>query len=804
MRYEARRESAAPAAAGLLLGISLARESLIGARWLPPLALLLIALGLIRRGSNPRVAAIMFLVAACSIGFWHGARDSDARSRRTAWLPEPGVAIERHFVGLVQGAVEPGSEGERLLRARLVPEGRTESDSWVNVRLRIEPSDGAAMQVVDAFATGDRIRVWARVRVPRSPGNPGGRDFAEQLRAQGVEATGTVGSVHFIDRIERGRWGARRAADRVRQWARSRLDRMLNLDGSARPLLGAMLLGDRALLGQEWQRVLRRSGTAHLASISGLHVGMLLGVIHTLTSRFGKRGWGRFSISCVVLSGFALAVGSRVSVWRAVLGAGIWLGGRSLGREGSPMHNLLLVAAALAWFRPESASGAGFQLTLLAVAGILLYAEPIQRALPLPAPIGIAPAVTLSAALATAPVVAWHFGWLAPVGVLANLAAVPLCAASLLSALAAVLCADLPWVGFGVATACEASAAGLGWVAETASSWDAGSIAVARPSTWVLCVHYGLLAGARLPWPRPVVRQTLGGLLALSIAWVHLGAPPPRASGITEARVLDVGQGLSVALFGPTGGTLLFDAGGGAAGRFDPGERVVAPFLLERGVRRVDLLVLSHGDVDHAGGAMALFEALEVGELWLGPHGRRSPLIRHVAEEARSRGVAIRLAEAGATSHLFGIPLRVLGPDRRWSGPGTNDGSVVLVAGEAPSRLLLPGDLGSRGERELLASGQALRAEALIVGHHGSRNGTANAFLRAVRPDRAIVSAGFRNPFGHPHPALVERVRRANARLLRTDLHGAVRLLSTPRGWSVDSYRPERIQNVRTPAAARR
>jgi len=794
--------SAAPVAAGVLAGICVARQGLSGVPLLLPLAALLFVLAFTRRPWSPRLCACLCLAAAFSLGLWHGARHCDAVARRTAWLPEPGIAAELHLEGVVAGAAEPAADGARLLRARVRPEDRWRGGSWITVLLRVEPSPASPTSVVDSLAAGDRIRVWARLRLPRSPGNPGRSGHAGRLAAQGLEASGSVGSARFVERVEPGRWSAARAADRARQWARRRLDRALGEAGPARPLLGAMLLGDRALLGQERYRTLRRSGMAHLVAISGLHVGLVLWAIHALAGRLGLRGWGRWSLSIALLSGFALTVGGRDSVWRAVLGAGVCLGGRCLGREGTPLHVLLLVAAGLAWVRPGTPAGAGFQLTFLAVAGILAYARPIGQLLPLPAALAAAPAVGAAAFLASAPAVAWHFGWLAPVGVLTNLAALPLCALALLGAFLAVLTSGVPGVCDLVVTGCEGVSAALWWVAETASSWDAGAIAVPRPRIEFLLVYYGLLVAARVPCTRPALSRASGALLALSLVWVHLGPPPAAASGRLEARVLDVGQGLAVVLRGPTGGTVLFDAGGSAWGRFDPGARVVVPFLLDQSVRRVELLVLSHGDVDHAGGAIAVLEALEVGALWLGPRSRRSPLIARVAAAARSRGVAVVLVERGSAYRVAGIPIRVLGPDRRRAVRGTNDGSLILLVGQPPTRLLLPGDLESRGESELLDSRQALRAEALIVAHHGSRNGTEAGFLARVQPDWAIVSAGFRNPFGHPHPELLGRVRSAGASVVRTDLNGAVRLRATAGGWAVDSFRVERRPAVRRPAAA--
>jgi competence protein ComEC len=275
----------------------------------------------------------------------------------------------------------------------------------------------------------------------------------------------------------------------------------------------------------------------------------------------------------------------------------------------------------------------------------------------------------------------------------------------------------------------------------------------------------------------------------MTLIVVHLGAPPVGPAGTLEVRGFDVGQGLAVALRGPGGRVVLVDAGGSPHERFDPGERIVVPSLLRWSGRRVDALVLSHGDVDHAGGAAAVLQGLEVGEVWIGPGGRDHPLIRRVRDAARERGVPLVLAARGSSAQPAGIPVRVIGPPRSRRGPGTNDGSLVLQAGAAPHRVLLTGDLESKGEVELLSSGEPLRAEVLVVAHHGSRSGSRADFLARVRPDWALVSAGFHNRFGHPHEGVLRRIEKVGARLARTDLDGAIHLRATPGGWAVERFR---------------
>jgi competence protein ComEC len=212
---------------------------------------------------------------------------------------------------------------------------------------------------------------------------------------------------------------------------------------------------------------------------------------------------------------------------------------------------------------------------------------------------------------------------------------------------------------------------------------------------------------------------------------------------------------------------------------------VVLPLLLDQGHRRIEALVITHEHADHAGGALALLEALEVGELWLGPRARDSALGRLVADTAAQRGAALGLAVAGMRIRRAGLPIRLLAPRRNVRFADPNERSVVAIVGRRPHRLLVPGDVEDAGEVALLESGHDLVAEALVLPHHGSRQAASAPLLIRVRARIALVSAGRDNPFGHPSPDTLARARATGAIVLRTDVSGLLRLEAGERGWVV-------------------
>jgi competence protein ComEC len=760
-----------------------------------------ILLALVAWHARRRVVAsvtALFCTVAFVGGIWLGVVDQRERECRAAELFGDADAVEAHFRGIVRNAAQRDSEGDRWLLLRGRPESAEQAGDPYRVLLRIAPSVPAADDRVDRLRAGDAVRIWCRLRAPRPAGNPGTGGSESWLRAVGLDATGRVKSTRLVDPVELGGPGGRRWADVLRRWARRRLARSVPGPPDVSALLRAVLLGDRGALSSERIRELRKSGLVHLVAISGLHVGLISLALLGSLRRAGVSSWAVLCIMSVLLLFFALVVGPRPSVSRAVSTALGFALARCLGRTGDGLNTLGLLAACLVILEPGALWNPGLQLSFVATGGIIAWSRAIQRRLPLPPILGLPLGVTASAYVATLPLVAWHFGWLAPVGLLVNVPALPLCAVALACGYASILLVGVPGVGELCARGCELAAGGILKLAALAAGIDGGNFAAARPAPLIVGLFYGmvLLLGA-LPRPTAIAdastawRTTLRrGAVAVMVAaaWiVHLGPAPPR-SGVLEAWVIDVGQGQAVALRGSRGGWVLVDAGGSSDPRFDPGERVVLPLLRRQGARRIQALVASHGDTDHVAGAFAVLRGLEVGELWLAPGWHRNGRLLRLSAVASRRGVALRLVERGTRVASAGIPIEVLWPGREQLRLGGNDRSIVIRAGTAPSRILIPGDLESDGERHLRLSEVALSAEALIVAHHGSRTGTCASFLRDVAPQEAVVSCGRGNRFGHPHREVLDRLDRLGITLWRTDRHGLVRLRAQRDGWSADVF----------------
>jgi competence protein ComEC len=328
-------------------------------------------------------------------------------------------------------------------------------------------------------------------------------------------------------------------------------------------------------------------------------------------------------------------------------------------------------------------------------------------------------------------------------------------------------------------------------LAELAAEIDRGGYSVGRPHVVLVVVYYASGLGWVVSRGRtgPKIRRGLGYAFCLCTLALHTGPLPPVPPSSIEASVIDVGQAQSISVRGSRGRTILVDTAGSRSPRFDPGERIVLPFLLSSSGRRIDAMILSHDHLDHVGGAAALLREIEIGELCLPPGFHRSHPLSRLAAAARVRGTAIRLCQWGMRFEVGELQLRVIAPHASDLTLDSNDRSVAVVLGRAPHRLLIPGDLELEGEASIVQSPLPIRAEALVLAHHGSRTGTSRALLSRVRPRHAVISCGMGNRFGHPHPGVCRRVRRSRATLWRTDLDGMIRLEAVEGEWRLRSSR---------------
>jgi len=538
------------------------------------------------------------------------------------------------------------------------------------------------------------------------------------------------------------------------------------------------------------------AGMAHLLAISGAHVLVFAGALMLLLrlARFSAAG-GRI-VALLLVATYVAAIGAPPAAARAALQYGLLMAALLLQRPAHRWTAMAAAALALMVSDPLSVLDAGFQLSFAGVGGLLAYRRRCRDWLPgmLPASVRAGLATGLAATIATFPVAALHFGQFAPVGLIATLVAAPLVALALPGlALLLILACPAPILAGLIAPGIELVLGLFLALANLAATVPGGHFRVTSSTvaTLLLLAAALLLArarargrGERAPPVSPGAElgrrrqallrsvQTAAAAAAL-VTWAPSLAP---ARGYLEVHMIDVGQGDAIALRTPHGRWLLVDAGD-RTDRIDMGARRVVPYLLRRGVRRIDVLLLTHAHSDHIGGARSVLAAFDVrAVLDPGVPGASSQYLETLSA-ARTEPAPWLAPLAGSRLTLDGVQLNFLYPRAPLldAPSDPNDFSLVFRLGFGHFAALFLGDAPRAVEQLLVAEhGNALAAAVLKVGHHGSSTATGPALLDAVEPRLALISVGRDNRFGHPDSAVVARLRNHGTRVLRTDQHGSI------------------------------
>lgn len=569
------------------------------------------------------------------------------------------------------------------------------------------------------------------------------------------------------------------AAPTLRLWSRlsgrlrAAVERRLTAAGAwaespGMRLTRALVLGDRWALPEAWVRGLRSTGLAHLTALSGLHVGLLAAAGLTMGS-LGPRG-ARHLLPAALLAVYLLLAGPRPSLLRATamllaVATAWWL-----GRAPQPANTLAWVAAAMTLAEPPLLDDVGFQLTVAATAGLLVLGPRLEaRWRWLPRGLRRPLSASVGAQLGALPWTLSTFHLATPLAPVWNLVAMPWTALTLLTSMLWLgVALVLPGAARRLLPILDLVARPFGLVAEIGPNlscplpshlgWGS-SLALTGLLLWVL-----------------LGRRSVARRAALALAWALLSDSDGQRD-IPELTVVDVGQGESILLRDGDAAALV---DGGGWSRSGIAQRVLVPVLSRLGVRRLEAIVLTHPDRDHCHGLLELTWYLPVERLVTAPGWQRQRCARELLARP---GLPVRALWRGEALDLGRWRLTALHPgagDRR----GRNDRSLVLLAEVEGHRVALTGDLERSGEREVLtASGRLLeRLDILKVAHHGSDSSTSVAWLERTRPRLALISCGLRNRYGHPASVVLDRLRRRGTAVLRTDLHGAVRVLLPPGG----------------------
>ncbi|MBT9488487.1 MAG: DNA internalization-related competence protein ComEC/Rec2 [Rubrivivax sp.] len=687
-------------------------------------------------------------------------------------LPPALIDADLRLQGRIVSLPQPGLTGTRF---EFEVDEATHAGQPVTVPRRVslgwyrgfEPDALLAAPLQDLRA-GQRWAFTARLRPPHGSANPHGFDLELWLFERGLRASGTVrattADAPVLLAAADGQW-----VHRLRQHLREAIAARVP-DARAAGVLAALVVGDQGAIERNDWDLFRNTGVAHLMAISGLHITMFAWLAAALLGKLWRRtGRGMLLLPAPVVArwgGLALAaVYALLAGWGVPAQRTLWMLAtvavlQSAGLRWPGPLVLLAAAGVVTWVDPWALFQPGFWLSFGAVGLLMLTSAPPPPNGPWRARVAAALRTGLrTQAVATvglAPLTLLFFQQVSLVGFAANLLAIPL--VTLVVTPLALAGAVLPPLWTLAAAAVQALVALL----QPLGSWPVWTAAVAPP--WAAAA--GLLGGALLVLPLPWRLRVLGLPLLLPMV---VPLPERPAEGRFELVALDVGQGTAV-LLRTRRHLLVYDTGPLYSPEADAGQRILLPLLRARGERQVDLLVLSHRDSDHVGGANSLLGGLPV-------RGLFSSL--ELAHPLRALPLPHQPCQAGQRWAWDGVLFELLHPpdlpDAAGPAAKPNTLSCVLRVVDAHgASVLLTGDIEAAQEAALaLAAPAALASTVLMVPHHGSKTSSSAVFLDAVQPRIAFVQAGYRSRFGHPAPAVLARYAQRGIGLRRSDICGA-------------------------------
>jgi competence protein ComEC len=691
--------------------------------------------------------------------------------------------------------------------------------------------------VIPHMAYGARIRLLAKLRLPRNFRNPGAFDYEGYLEGLGISALASAKSsnIEVLPGASGSRLGFWRSSVRNSILRHIHQSGLWSKEDAA--IFAAMIIGDDSLLLRDVREEFQQTGVYHLLVISGMNVALLAFAIFWLARRLRLPEWPASLLTITLAVFYAYIAGMGVPIMRAVLMLSLFLVARLLYRDRSGLNATGFAALVVLVLSPAALYEPGFQLTFLALLAITGISLPILERTSTPCrsalkhldttgyDLGLEPKLAqfrldlrlvagrlqqfigehaariivtraigislgffdlllisaVTQAVLVLPMRA-YFHRAAILGVPANILVLPLAGLMLNAGVAAIA---LSYVSLPFAKLTSVIAAGsLHWILGSLHFLSQFHVSQWRVPN--LTVFLMLVACAGIFVAFFTVRKqralAFAGLAALFLSGgiVAVYHPVPQLEGgKLEVTAIDVGQGDSLLVVSPQGQTMLIDAGGSIGpvrSEFDFGEDVVAPYLWSRGLHHLDVVALTHAHGDHIGGLLRIVEDFHPSELWVGINPQTIPL-QHLYKIANENHVAIHQHVAGDEIDWSGTRIRVLSPPADWQPKPQpkNDDSLALLIGYGDTRALLAGDLEKKMER--FVATESPRAELLKVAHHGSATSTTPELLAAVQPHFAVISAGYQNSFGHPRKVVLDRLQIYHVKTYRTDLQGAVTFL---------------------------
>jgi len=684
------------------------------------------------------------------------------------------------------------------------------------------------------FQYGDFIRFHTSLKKIQSFQNPGGFNYERYMNLQGIYATGFVANNSNIILLRQNTAsGIKLKLETFRLYLKEIIYQ--NASTPQREIIEAMTIGNQNAIPADVRDNFNKTGTSHILSISGLHIGMVAAMTFFVISLILKSSeylMLRLNIikaaaaaAFLMVLIYALIAGMGVTVIRSALMALVFMCALFLDRQKDIYNALALSALIILVISPDALFDISFQLSFMSVLAII-YIVPRFNNLSFPLLDGLpfwwqkiirhiflSILVCIAATVGTIPLIVFYFNRVSAITIITNLIAVPLLGTiALVFCMVFILCAFFSPViaGFFIKISSFFVQISVDIINYLASlSWS--SISFTKPNITEIVIFYllifislrfidlrhvsGIKKGFLERYPL-FLKFILITLIFFFIAdAVYLWSKDKFSSDL-RVTAIDVGQGSSTLVRFPGGKNMLIDGGGFPDSSFDMGKLVIAPFLYHERISKIDIVVLSHPHPDHLQGLLYITDNFDVQEIWTTGLRLDDENFRHWEKIISRKQIKVNLMSAQSPPReINDVQINILWPLRPLKIDATdqfydmvNDESMVIKIIYGQVSFLIPADISSSVERLLIKSGKNLHSDVLFAPHHGSSRSSSADFIRKVSCRWALISSGKNNPFHHPHPATIKRLTAANVNILRTDQDGAITVATDGAKIALDTY----------------
>ncbi len=618
---------------------------------------------------------------------------------------------------------------------------------------------------------GDKISAEGKIKFITNYKNPGQIDTVTRLKSDGITARMSAGKNGVeIEQVEGNFWTKfLRLVAAIREHYKDSMSKVMSSEDAA--AIFAMLFGGYAGLNPELVEDFVTTGIVHILSVSGSHMSLLAAATAALCLMLKFPRWATVFLGIFVIGTYTLLSGMLPQVVRsACMGVLVFIG-TALQYETVSARFLTLTALAMLINQPLLIFDISFQLSFASTAGLMYIAPDLRIFLrELPRWISTPAAITLSAQIASLPIIIWYFNQVSLSSVLANVFVMPLLEIVIVGGLLGGLVAfAIPFLG-------KIFFVGESLIFSTGA--ELNRLFANLPFSAVQVPTLGIAAGAiyylALIFRRAEILFLLIILLAVNFF---------KAGGDLEVSFIDVGQGDCCVVITPNRKCLIFDTGGVREKTFDVGGRVVIPYLKHSNIFEVDTIFLSHAHEDHSGGAGTIIRKMPVREIITANESK--------SEYAAVFGISpqkLNNLRAGQTGEIFkidGVEIKILYAPKVGTG---NEISNVYKISYGNVSFLITGDLISENESDILSENINVQSTVLKIPHHGSKTSSSEEFLKAVNPKVAVICVGYGNNFGHPRAEILERLEKINAKIYRTDLNGLIKFKTDGKSLTVKTF----------------